>query len=48
MENPRRLVIWEAQFGDFYNCAQVQLDTLLATGESEYFWFNYLVYLLTV
>lgn len=36
MENPRRLVVWEAQFGDFCNAAQVQIDTLLASGETEW------------
>jgi probable 2-oxoglutarate dehydrogenase E1 component DHKTD1 len=35
IENPKRLCIWEAQFGDFYNTAQVQIDTLIATGESK-------------
>lgn len=34
IENPKRLCIWEAQFGDFYNTAQVQIDTLVASGES--------------
>lgn len=33
IEHPRRLVVWEAQFGDFYNTAQVEIDTLLASGE---------------
>ncbi|KAI6238223.1 putative 2-oxoglutarate dehydrogenase E1 component DHKTD1-like protein, mitochondrial [Aphelenchoides fujianensis] len=36
IENPRRLVIWEAQFGDFYNSAQVPIDTLIVNGESKW------------
>uniref|UniRef100_A0A914LX89 Transketolase-like pyrimidine-binding domain-containing protein n=1 Tax=Meloidogyne incognita TaxID=6306 RepID=A0A914LX89_MELIC len=46
IENPKRLVIWEAQFGDFYNGAQVQIDTLVASGESKWFLQNGLVLLL--
>lgn len=46
IENPHRLVIWEAQFGDFYNGAQVQIDTLLASGESKWLHQNGLVVLL--
>uniref|UniRef100_A0A915M3X3 SAM domain-containing protein n=1 Tax=Meloidogyne javanica TaxID=6303 RepID=A0A915M3X3_MELJA len=43
IENPKRLVIWEAQFGDFYNGAQVQIDTLVA---SKWFLQNGLILLL--
>ncbi|KAF7637353.1 Transket_pyr domain-containing protein, partial [Meloidogyne graminicola] len=46
IENPKCLVIWEAQFGDFYNGAQTQIDTLIATGESKWFLQNNLVLLL--
>ena len=36
LENPSNYVIWEAQFGDFANCAQVAFDQFVATGEKKW------------
>jgi len=43
MASPRNLVVWEAQFGDFVNVAQVILDQYISSAEEKWGMMNGLV-----
>ncbi|XP_060528798.1 probable 2-oxoglutarate dehydrogenase E1 component DHKTD1 homolog, mitochondrial [Cylas formicarius] len=46
IESPKNLIVWEAQFGDFFNGAQIIFDTFVTCGEAKWLWQSALTVLL--
>uniref|UniRef100_A0A1L8E1X1 Putative 2-oxoglutarate dehydrogenase e1 subunit n=1 Tax=Nyssomyia neivai TaxID=330878 RepID=A0A1L8E1X1_9DIPT len=46
IDNPYNLIVWESQFGDFFNGAQILFDTFICSGETKWMISNGLVILL--